>query len=324
MNLDENTQDDNQLAIANRTKRENQEKLQKITKNVNESFKKVQESVNSRKRIRRNENESKRCIQPVVEKNQELKYYEDIYEPETNQLNVSKLNNKSNKRDLESEAKNSVHEIKSLVDKLLAKVGVSLLYISYIHFQLKTFKIQARLCINKCLICFKVNYLHNFVDSENKRGKKETEIKSKLSPIQTSKAIKRCTALQTYDNITSIGSTNHKLQTKIDEVLRDGKKHERKEFLEREKKSDSNQLVQFRPEKQQEELKKQKRSRWQQKSHQKWDRWTDWSSCSVTCGKGRQIRWRHCIRECYIAETEMEEKACQLPACPPVKFLGIF
>ncbi|XP_076679526.1 uncharacterized protein LOC143374861 [Andrena cerasifolii] len=56
----------------------------------------------------------------------------------------------------------------------------------------------------------------------------------------------------------------------------------------------------------------------------KWGRWTDWSSCSVTCGKGRQIRWRYCLRDCSTAETEMEEKACQLPACPPGKFLGIF
>ncbi|KAM0734404.1 SCO-spondin [Formica fusca] len=56
----------------------------------------------------------------------------------------------------------------------------------------------------------------------------------------------------------------------------------------------------------------------------KWGRWMDWSSCSVTCGKGRQIRWRHCLHDCDDAETEMEEKACQLPACPPGKFLGIF
>lgn len=60
------------------------------------------------------------------------------------------------------------------------------------------------------------------------------------------------------------------------------------------------------------------------KTGRKWGKWTDWSSCSVTCGKGRQIRWRYCLRDCSTAETEMEEKACQLPACPPGKFLGIF
>ncbi|XP_014476539.1 PREDICTED: uncharacterized protein LOC106745448 [Dinoponera quadriceps] len=65
-------------------------------------------------------------------------------------------------------------------------------------------------------------------------------------------------------------------------------------------------------------------SRSRRKLLRKWDRWTDWSSCSVTCGKGRQIRWRHCLRDCDDAEIEMAEKACQLPACPPGKFLGIF
>jgi len=64
--------------------------------------------------------------------------------------------------------------------------------------------------------------------------------------------------------------------------------------------------------------------RMRRRSRRKWGRWMDWSSCSVTCGKGRQIRWRHCLHDCNDAETEMEEKACQLPACPPSKFLGIF
>ncbi|XP_031827874.2 uncharacterized protein LOC116424943 [Nomia melanderi] len=61
-----------------------------------------------------------------------------------------------------------------------------------------------------------------------------------------------------------------------------------------------------------------------EKFSRKWGKWTDWSSCSVTCGKGRQIRWRYCLHDCTTAETEMEEKSCQLPACPPGKFLGIF
>ncbi|KYB28835.1 putative Golgi apparatus membrane protein-like protein CG5021 [Tribolium castaneum] len=47
----------------------------------------------------------------------------------------------------------------------------------------------------------------------------------------------------------------------------------------------------------------------------RWDRWTQWSQCSVSCGKGREIRWRHCVENCGGVETEMEEKACQLPAC---------
>ncbi|CAG9856136.1 unnamed protein product [Phyllotreta striolata] len=51
-----------------------------------------------------------------------------------------------------------------------------------------------------------------------------------------------------------------------------------------------------------------------------WQEWTAWSSCSVTCGKGRHIRWRHCKENCSEAETEMEEKSCQLPACPQKLF----
>ncbi|XP_048515306.1 uncharacterized protein LOC125501996 [Athalia rosae] len=67
-----------------------------------------------------------------------------------------------------------------------------------------------------------------------------------------------------------------------------------------------------------------KKNRSKRNHRKKWDKWTDWSSCSVTCGKGRQIRWRHCVHDCTMAETEMEEKQCQLPACSPGKFLGIF
>ncbi|VEN50267.1 unnamed protein product [Callosobruchus maculatus] len=55
---------------------------------------------------------------------------------------------------------------------------------------------------------------------------------------------------------------------------------------------------------------------------QKWDDWSRWSSCSVSCGKGRIIRWRHCIDSCDGIETEMQERACQLPACPH-KLFGI-
>ncbi|XP_030761731.1 uncharacterized protein LOC115886629 isoform X2 [Sitophilus oryzae] len=47
-----------------------------------------------------------------------------------------------------------------------------------------------------------------------------------------------------------------------------------------------------------------------------WHKWTEWSPCSVTCGKGRLIRWRHCRSNCKEAETEMEEMSCQLPECP--------
>lgn len=56
--------------------------------------------------------------------------------------------------------------------------------------------------------------------------------------------------------------------------------------------------------------------------NQKWYKWTKWSSCSVTCGKGREIRWRNCKENCKDVEIEMEEKSCQLPACPQ-KLFGI-
>lgn len=56
---------------------------------------------------------------------------------------------------------------------------------------------------------------------------------------------------------------------------------------------------------------------------QRWGPWTKWSACSVTCGKGRKIRWRHCAVNCKDVETEMEEKTCQLPACRPEKLFGV-
>ena len=61
------------------------------------------------------------------------------------------------------------------------------------------------------------------------------------------------------------------------------------------------------------------------KKRRHWDYWTEWSPCSVTCGKGRKIRWRRCIaRVCNTGELEMEEKTCQLPACNVLsKFLDI-
>ncbi|XP_049818757.1 uncharacterized protein LOC126264509 isoform X2 [Aethina tumida] len=46
-----------------------------------------------------------------------------------------------------------------------------------------------------------------------------------------------------------------------------------------------------------------------------WENWNEWTPCSVTCGRGRKIRWRHCLQGCDGVETEMQEKTCQLPDC---------
>lgn len=50
---------------------------------------------------------------------------------------------------------------------------------------------------------------------------------------------------------------------------------------------------------------------------EKWNEWTEWSKCSVTCGKGRKIRWRYCVSNNCEADTEMDEKTCQMPECAP-------
>lgn len=47
-----------------------------------------------------------------------------------------------------------------------------------------------------------------------------------------------------------------------------------------------------------------------------WDRWTKWSSCSVSCGAGKITRWRHCIAGgCAPGEKEAQIKTCRLNPC---------
>ena len=56
-----------------------------------------------------------------------------------------------------------------------------------------------------------------------------------------------------------------------------------------------------------------------------WGEWTSWSSCSLTCGNGDQIRTRKCNnpvpeyggRDCdYNGSTNSTTKSCNLVPCP--------
>lgn len=65
-----------------------------------------------------------------------------------------------------------------------------------------------------------------------------------------------------------------------------------------------------------EESRYRRRKKKKKKKRHYWDSWSSWSSCSVTCGRGRKIRWRKCIvKNCTTGDLEMGEKTCQLPAC---------
>ncbi|KAL6426753.1 hypothetical protein ACFW04_009234 [Cataglyphis niger] len=47
-----------------------------------------------------------------------------------------------------------------------------------------------------------------------------------------------------------------------------------------------------------------------------WDQWGNWSTCSVTCGIGKIMRWRHCISgSCSVGEKKAQLKTCTSAAC---------
>ncbi|KAL6258575.1 hypothetical protein P5V15_010529 [Pogonomyrmex californicus] len=56
-----------------------------------------------------------------------------------------------------------------------------------------------------------------------------------------------------------------------------------------------------------------------------WDTWSNWSSCSVTCGQGRQVRWRHCLsKDCIKGLKKAQLKSCHLKNCEGfLRWLGI-
>lgn len=58
-----------------------------------------------------------------------------------------------------------------------------------------------------------------------------------------------------------------------------------------------------------------------------WDAWSNWSTCSVSCGSGRQVRWRHCLTEsCTKGMKKAQIKSCRLKDCNPntiLNWLGI-
>lgn len=47
-----------------------------------------------------------------------------------------------------------------------------------------------------------------------------------------------------------------------------------------------------------------------------WDQWGNWSTCSVTCGIGKIMRWRHCISgSCSLGEKKAQLRTCTSAAC---------
>ncbi|XP_028050554.1 transcription initiation factor TFIID subunit 11 isoform X2 [Monomorium pharaonis] len=54
-----------------------------------------------------------------------------------------------------------------------------------------------------------------------------------------------------------------------------------------------------------------------------WDSWSIWSACSVTCGQGRQVRWRHCLsKDCTDGLKKAQMRSCRLKDCSTKGFLG--
>ncbi|XP_026669477.1 protein PFC0760c-like, partial [Ceratina calcarata] len=228
-----------------------------------------------------------------LNKEEELRYYESIREP------GSKIDEFSNQDENQLSAGNnvepvrairSIEEVKELAKNLVSKVNElqNYLNIEEATGDEKDKKIEARAIDDLC----------SNVTSACDAFRESPKIVQKCMPSShgfepTAKVVER--------KINPVGSREYRLVKDSNKMLAD------------QKRSLGSRRV----------VKMSGSSRMKKENGKKWGKWTDWSSCSVTCGKGRQIRWRYCLHDCSTAETEMEEKACQLPACPP-KFLGIF
>ncbi|KAL0125693.1 hypothetical protein PUN28_004635 [Cardiocondyla obscurior] len=54
-----------------------------------------------------------------------------------------------------------------------------------------------------------------------------------------------------------------------------------------------------------------------------WGNWSIWTACSVTCGRGRQVRWRHCLSaDCIKGLKKAQLRNCRLQDCSAKGFLG--
>ncbi|XP_043493653.1 uncharacterized protein PFD1115c-like [Polistes fuscatus] len=201
-------------------------------------------------------------------------------------LSILSENQLSNEKPRADRAVKSIEEIKELAEKLVSKVNELQNYLK----ENKKKKLESREIVE--------------VPRDNKTVEEEVVLESPKLVDECVRIGDLSSALKTLDD-----NKNASIDDKI--TIREESETERINLLnDRTTNPLTKRIV--------------RKNRIKRKSRRKWGRWTGWSSCSVTCGKGRQIRWRHCLRECSTVETEMEEKACQMPACPPGKFLGIF
>ncbi|KAK1123919.1 hypothetical protein K0M31_006949 [Melipona bicolor] len=257
-----------------------------------------------------------------LNKEEELKYYENIREPgtEIDHCNDGDENRLEMINEMDpNRAVRSIEEVKKLAKQLVTKVRN---FFKFFNSDVLT----SSILFNN--ISLQVNELQNYINVDETSGREMQEKKIKTRAIDDlcSNVSTSCDAFKETPEVvqkcvpTNRGGSVVKIVERKASPVNDHKlvnipsKHslEKKRSVTRRVGKTSPSTLRIIREKN------------EVKSGRKWGKWTDWSSCSVTCGKGRQIRWRYCLRDCSTAETEMEEKACQLPACPPGKFLGIF